>query len=1440
MPPNSNRWKAVSESEYAWEREALEFIRERLPDREPFRAWANFEFVADDGSVNEVDLLALTPKGFFLVEIKSRPGVLRGDAGTWTWETDGRFFTTDNPLIGANRKARKLASLLKRQKAARKSRLPFLEALVFCSAEDLNNKLDPAGRTRICLRDRPGEGGKPDRPGIMAALLERKAQGLRGAGTATVDRPAAKTVSRAMDQAGIRESQRARRVSDYRLTEIIEEGPGYQDWRAVHATLPEVERRIRIYLVRRAADEAERRTIARAASREFQLLENLHHPGVLRTHGFSEHELGSAIIFEHHPRAMRLDHFLAQRGPSLEPDHRLHFLRQIAETLQHAHQKHVFHRALCPRSILVTDPAKPFPALKVFNWQSGSRDQGTSVSRAVSATEHVDRLVEDASTAYMAPESLHSPEAGGEHLDVFSLGAVAFHLFTNRPPAANALELSETLRTEGGLQVSAVINGAGEALQDLVREATHPDVTIRLDTVKDFLGGLELVEEELTMPDEQKGTVDDPNRAQAGDWLPGGFPVVKRLGSGSSSVVFLVRHEERDAILKVARDVDHNDRIRQEAEVLRKLFNHRVVKFYDLVEIGDRAAILMRALTRSLKNDRREVETLRDWLRREGRLQLDLLERFGGDLLEAVRYLDEEGFSHRDIKPDNLAVANVGNRDELHLVLFDFSLSRAPVDSIRVGTRGYIDPFLPLREPRQWDSYAERWSAAVTLYEMASGPGQFPVWGDGRTDPVHTEGEAAIDAEGFESGVREELAKFFRKAFRREPGERFDNAAEMLYAWRDIFRNLDQSIVSTTTTEEDDAPAALPRPLETARLDTQIPELGFGTRSLNALDRLNVLTVADLLREPITRLFRMRGVGQKTRREITEAVQVLRARLGRPESEPLSSSADLSVNESEENGAEPASPGVDLLADRITRYRGTRDPEARKRIIRALLGLGEGESGETADPWPTQAETARRLEMSRARVGQVLTAFRERWRKNSLVTGLRDDLAAILHSNGGVMTLPEMVEAVLTARGSAQEAPLRARLAGAVIRAAAEVERTLATPRFLIRREGDRILVAEGPELADYALRLGAAADEMAMEDPLLPPVRVMERLRAVPAVAEAEPLHPARLLRIAVGAARVAALSSRQEIYPRGMGADRAVKLSQGALLGVKKLTPAEVRRRVAGRYPEAAPLPDPPDLDRLLTDAGLELRWDSEAENGRGAYRYPTWEPRVSGTVTTLRRYPTGSGDGPPAGELTPEAAEARQFEERLNFNRSEGGFIALTTSPRWYIDAIGLLERRFRLRVFDLEAAFLSALEATAGEKRVRWEKIVEADAAPAESRDWGRLLQLVRMAMPRLEAELFSAREFLLICFPGLLARYDQMGLLTELRDRAGRAPETGGIPGVWLLISGDDQSHLPVLEGQAVPVIGAGQHARVPESWLENRHRGRRTADSGSTAVSGSD
>ena len=419
---DADYWITVAESQFAWERDALEYVRQWFPQREPYRAWANFEFIADDGSINEVDLLLLTPMGMFLIEIKSRPGSLRGDAGTWTWHPPGgKLITDDNPLLLANQKAKKLKSLLQSQKIAKTKggRLPFVEALVFCSAPDLELQLQGTARYRVCPRDGTNDDGT-DRAGIIAAVSSRNCPGLDPNPKGRGDRETAKLITQAMSQAGIRPSQRHRKVSDYELKQLLGEGkelsgrPAFQDWMATHVQMDQAKRRVRLYLVRTSASDEDRSTIQRAALREAQILETLQHPGILRVYGFTEHELGPALIFEHDPLSMRLDHFLVQRGDKLTSEQRLDLLRQVAEVVRFAHEKKVVHRGLSPQSILVTGISSKRPRIKVFNWHVGYRaaSSSTGVSREITATSHVDRLVEDISTAYMAPEALSD---GGPH-----------------------------------------------------------------------------------------------------------------------------------------------------------------------------------------------------------------------------------------------------------------------------------------------------------------------------------------------------------------------------------------------------------------------------------------------------------------------------------------------------------------------------------------------------------------------------------------------------------------------------------------------------------------------------------------------------------------------------------------------------------------------------------------------------------------------------------------------------------------------------------------------------------------------------------------------------------------------------------------------------------------------------------------------------------------
>jgi hypothetical protein len=51
MTLSGARWHVIAESNFAWEREALDWLRSQLPDRDPWHVWTNFEFIDDEGKV---------------------------------------------------------------------------------------------------------------------------------------------------------------------------------------------------------------------------------------------------------------------------------------------------------------------------------------------------------------------------------------------------------------------------------------------------------------------------------------------------------------------------------------------------------------------------------------------------------------------------------------------------------------------------------------------------------------------------------------------------------------------------------------------------------------------------------------------------------------------------------------------------------------------------------------------------------------------------------------------------------------------------------------------------------------------------------------------------------------------------------------------------------------------------------------------------------------------------------------------------------------------------------------------------------------------------------------------------------------------------------------------------------------------------------------------
>jgi serine/threonine protein kinase len=1411
------RWTSISESAFAWEKEALDWLRDRLPDRDPWHVWSNFEFIDDEGKVNEVDILVLSPVGLYLVEVKSRPGSVRGDAHTWTWRTDGRDYAYDNPLILANRKSKRLASLLRRQTSVikAKSRVPFVEPLIFLSAVNADGcKLSGNGRSGVFLKGRP-ETSNDD--GIVARL---SGTGNFPPAGPMLGHELARVVCRAVVEAGVRPSNKHRRIGDYQLGSIIEEGENFQDWDGTHVSA-HVRRRVRIYGYALAANSEARQALVRQATREFQILEGVEHPGILRVRDFKESELGPALLFDFNPRERRLDYLLHERGTDLSVDQRLSVIRQLAETLKYAHQKKLIHRALSPQSILVLNQDVSDLRLSIMNWQlatrgtPGAQPGGTTYGSGAGTlmrtvgTQHVDDYLEDPAKIFLAPEAFWDGAPIGPHLDVFSLGVITWQVFTGQPPAANVTELHQKLKAGNGLRVSDVLDGAGKWLQDLIQFSTCPDVSARIGSVAEFLEYLDQVEDELTAPAPTANA--DPSTAVRGESIEGGFTVVRRLGKGSSSDVLLVKRDgnEEELVLKVALDTTHNNRLIAEGEALKKLRHANIVEWQETLTVAGRTALLMKSAG---------AKTLAQHLREEARPSLDLVRRFGEELLQTAVFLEDKGVYHRDIKPDNIALCPSSHSGKLQLVLFDFSLARTPVDNIQAGTRPYLDPFLSLRKPPRWDVFAERFAVAMTLYEMVTG--MTPTWGAG-SDPALIEDEVTLDVTLFDPNLREGLTAFFSKALRRDFRERFDNAEDMLRDWRRVFDQADTRIATD--------------PFEViarrANRDTAIAELGYTVEAQNVLDRMGIHNVRELLAVDRVRFRYLKSVGDKVRKEIRSIAKRL-AQL-RPD---LVAGAPTVLDTDAEALARGSIRSIDELANHLMPKRAASEDRPDDDALALYLGIEtrSADSEATQDLWPTLGDAASAAGISRQALTTALVAARTRWLKSPAITEVRDELAALLSASGGVMSVAESAAALLASRGSVEhDDGLRLQMAAAVLRAAIESEADREEVRFQVfpgATKSSVPLIAANVDHADYALRLGAAADQLIEADAaasggesLPTPQQAVESLEAVARPQSVASISIQRLVKLAATCSQRAAVSSRLELYPRGMAAQRAIRIALGSIIGVRVLTEAQLRERILGRYPDAESLPARPTLDALLTAAGADLVWRADGEHGAGYYPSHRGFGPTAGTTTFLHRPGTIQEI-----EVSEETVAAREFDERLDHSINAGGFLALTVSPRLARHAQQLLERRLAsadFTVVDLDQLILETLKTGAAQKKVDWAKVIDTDAAGPGARDWANLVRLASLAKPQIKKSLVCCGKSLLLLNPGLLARLDMMDLVGELQAMAGTA---AGIPSVWMLVPTQGQG-LPTIEGTPVPVISQAQWAKVSSAWILNQQRSLKNA-----------
>jgi serine/threonine protein kinase len=1400
MLPDSH-WHELGEPATPAEAAALRKVREILPDDGITTAWANVTFIDHNGRTAEVDVLLLTKRGFFVVELKGWHGTIRGSSQWWT-VTNRSTRQAENPLLLTDRKAKRLSTLLKdyAPNGKAKASLPFIGALVVLHGEGSHVELDDArARTGILTLDGYDvHSPKSQRIGTLKSFVAQEPNDARD----FIDHHRATLVRAACQRANLKPTPKQRSVGHFVVadTELIAEGPTWQDFVVDHPAT-KVRRRLRIYDLPPGVSADERLRIEQEAEREFRLTQGIVNEGITVPLDMITTDSGPALVFAYDESEVPLEAYLDENSTHLTLEDRVALVRQLGERLRFAHQRRLVHRALAPRHVWIRPG--DVPQLTIRDWYAGQKDRASTRGQLTTISAGVSDIGQAVGTddwLYLAPEALHgSADLPSIPLDVYGFGAVAFRILTGRPPAANLAELQRILQERGYLDAGAS-SGLPDDVVTALQFATAVAEPERAQSVEDVLG---LVEEAWARA--RKGEDDapadptpatDPLEAQQGDLVGERFLVQERRGEGSTGTAFVVvdmeSESERGIILKVARTDAAGPRLVAEAETLRVLDHPRVVRLIGegVVEVDGRTALLMSDAGK---------ETLAARIATEGRATLTQLEQYGSDLVEAVRYLDQQGVFHRDIKPANLGIAPDPSSKIPRLTLFDLSLSREPIENIGSGTLGYLDPYLGGKR-RRFDRAAELWSVVATLFEMATG--EMPWWQSGGSGPANATDAPVVAPEGFEQVVAPALTEFFTKALAPATADRFGGIDELAMAWHAVFDGLSDG--AATATGDDGAAAS-------ARRDTLLEQAGLSARALSGLARLDVHTVGDLLAVPAFKINKIRGLGEKYRKEIQGRVREWRDRLGAaPES------TEPAVARRSVEGI------VEALLDDV--------PAADAPAVRTLLGVGSLGTM----PWPTSGEVAKATGITRERVVQATDRAVGRWSGRRDLEGLTDEVLTVLAREGRVLTVPHLASLLAAERGSTKSGDERAALGAALVRAVIEVETQLEDPRIAVRRRSAAtplVALTEGADpdatddsfppaddLFDLAVALGAAADQLVQGGRVLPAGEAAERFRAIGTEATGEAMErwgQDALLRLATGTSTDAALSGLGEVYSRDLPVATALTVALRGRPG-RSISEDWIRRRVSSRFPALrAAVPARPRLDELVREVFGNLVWQPPATAGATGVYAPA--DSLTRAATSLR-------------STTVQAVTGSTADTHLRESLRRRSALTLCVPPSRHGATVAALVARYGVRPVDVAAFVLDAARDLAQQRRITWAVALRADG-DRTGPGWGHLTRLVRDALTRDEAprwtELMASPEPLLLFNAGLLVRYRMAGLLSELLDVATPRPAAR-----WLLVPRDGSRAVPLLDGQPVPL--------GPDRWLDLPHHvellGRPAEPTGASAA----
>jgi len=256
----------------------------------------------------------------------------------------------------------------------------------------------------------------------------------------------------------------------------------------------------------------------------------------------------------------------------------------------------------------------------------------------------------------------------------------------------------------------------------------------------------------------------------------GRYIINKHLGSGATSDVYLAydTNLDREVALKILKpslvtDQSSFNRFTKEAQSAGKLFHDHIATILDLGEEEGRYFIAMRYI---------EGISLDKVIKKSGSFKWDEVKKLISQVGSAIVFAHNQGFLHRDIKPNNIISDLKGN-----YFLTDFGLIGSMLDSglssttgAILGTPAYIPPEIWNGQPASPQS--DQYSFACVIHEAISGRVLFS--GDTPQAVITRHLVKEPELGEYSKDVPENVHLILMKALSKDPQERFANVSEFV------------------------------------------------------------------------------------------------------------------------------------------------------------------------------------------------------------------------------------------------------------------------------------------------------------------------------------------------------------------------------------------------------------------------------------------------------------------------------------------------------------------------------------------------------------------------------------------------------------------------------------------------------------------------------------